>query len=167
MIDSSDDVPPKNPGNPSSPSVVPSSTESTAGSDAGVIAGETLEPMAAMPSVAVEEKPAKRTEPSTGRSAFFVGSGILISRIIGLIRVRPHTHALILRCGRCVQRGISESQFSSTFLRGARWIPYSSVAAVAQEEKKSVPCRQCRGLAFTLITSLGGAVGVLSLAYHQ
>ena len=38
-----------------------------------------------------EDAPA-RTEISTGRSAFFVGAGILISRIIGLVRQRIFAH---------------------------------------------------------------------------
>src|SRR5215216_5770221 len=56
----------------------------------GVIAGETMEQFGDAESGA-EEKPA-RTEVSTGRSAFFVGAGILISRVVGLARQRIFAH---------------------------------------------------------------------------
>jgi putative peptidoglycan lipid II flippase len=55
-------------------------------SPASDIAGETLEQVGE-----TTPKPA-RAEPSTGRSAFFVGAGILISRIVGLIRQRIFAH---------------------------------------------------------------------------
>ena len=56
----------------------------------GVIAGEMLEQPGDAESVA-EQQPA-RTEVSTGRSAFFVGAGILISRVVGLARQRIFAH---------------------------------------------------------------------------
>src|SRR5213593_1471432 len=60
--------------------------------DAGLIAGETLEQVgAATVEARVDSQPTK-THPSTGRSAFFVGAGILISRIVGLIRQRIFAH---------------------------------------------------------------------------
>jgi putative peptidoglycan lipid II flippase len=60
--------------------------------DAGVIAGETVEQVGALAGEFPVAKPGKRNEPSTGRSAFLVGAGILISRIIGLIRQRVFAH---------------------------------------------------------------------------
>src|ERR1041384_5632147 len=59
----------------------------------GVIAGESLEQVGDAGSLesGVEQQPA-RSEVSTGRSAFFVGAGILISRIVGLIRQRIFAH---------------------------------------------------------------------------
>src|ERR1051325_1741329 len=56
--------------------------------DPGVIAGETLEQVGA----AEDGGKPMRTEVSTGRSAVFVGAGILISRIVGLIRQRIFAH---------------------------------------------------------------------------
>src|SRR5215204_7519984 len=53
--------------------------------DVGVIAGETVEQVGA---TTIEQSPPEKTHPSTARSAFFVGAGILISRIVGLIRQR-------------------------------------------------------------------------------
>src|SRR5215207_4439311 len=58
---------------------------------AAVVAGETVEQVGAGSS----ESPARKTsdtEVNTGRSAFFVGAGILISRIVGLIRQRIFAH---------------------------------------------------------------------------
>ncbi|HKO97886.1 MAG TPA: murein biosynthesis integral membrane protein MurJ [Pyrinomonadaceae bacterium] len=59
--------------------------------DAGTIAGESVEQVGA---VGGEFPVAKATtrEPSSGRSAFLVGAGILISRIIGLVRQRVFAH---------------------------------------------------------------------------
>ena len=59
----------------------------------GVIAGETLEQVgdAGSTESGAEQKPA-RSEVSTGRSAFLVGAGILISRVVGLIRQRIFAH---------------------------------------------------------------------------
>src|SRR4030095_10676995 len=57
----------------------------------GAIAGETLEPATAATGSLDSEVP-KKAQPGTGRSAFFVGAGILISRIVGLIRQRIFAH---------------------------------------------------------------------------
>jgi len=57
----------------------------------GAIAGESVEQVGA---IAGDFPVAKSTlrEPSSGRSAFLVGAGILISRIIGLVRQRVFAH---------------------------------------------------------------------------
>ena len=60
-------------------------------SDPGVIAGETVEQVGASTGEYPSEPPATRVDTS-GRSAFFVGAGILISRIVGLIRQRIFAH---------------------------------------------------------------------------
>src|SRR5690349_19829906 len=54
----------------------------------GRIAGESLEQVGA---ATVDTSP-RQSHPSTDRSAFFVGAGILISRIVGLIRQRIFAH---------------------------------------------------------------------------
>ena len=58
--------------------------------DAGVIAGETEIPVGTMAGdFVLEQKTAKHeAEGSTGKYAFLVGAGILLSRIVGLIRQR-------------------------------------------------------------------------------
>src|SRR5215212_999234 len=58
----------------------------------GVIAGETLEQVGAGSAETTSKKQPVRQEDSTGRSAVFVGAGILISRIVGLIRQRIFAH---------------------------------------------------------------------------
>lgn len=60
--------------------------------EAGVIAGETLEQVGTSTPEEVPQSPTGRSEPSTGRSAFLVGTGILISRLIGLVRQRVFAH---------------------------------------------------------------------------
>src|SRR6267142_5569734 len=83
MNDSSNDESSKPTG---SETVVPAPGE--VHDEASSIAGETMEQVGAAggesPPVASDAK----VERSTGRSAFMVGAGILISRIIGLIRQR-------------------------------------------------------------------------------
>src|SRR4051794_15257760 len=59
---------------------------------ADVVAGETLEQIGAGTVEARVDSPAAKAHPSTGRSAFFVGAGILISRIVGLVRQRIFAH---------------------------------------------------------------------------
>ena len=60
--------------------------------DPGVIAGESVEQVGASP-VEHPGQPSDTTHVDTaGRSAFFVGAGILISRIVGLVRQRIFAH---------------------------------------------------------------------------
>src|SRR5919109_5335127 len=56
--------------------------------NASQIAGETLDQVGASTGEFPTEEPPARVAASTGRSAFLVGAGILISRIVGLIRQR-------------------------------------------------------------------------------
>jgi putative peptidoglycan lipid II flippase len=60
--------------------------------EASSIAGETVEQVGAVTGEFPGAQPARSTETSSGRSAFFVGAGILLSRIIGLIRQRVFAH---------------------------------------------------------------------------
>ncbi len=56
--------------------------------EASSIAGETMEQVGTAGGMSTPVVPNAKLEKSTGRSAFLVGSGILISRIVGLIRQR-------------------------------------------------------------------------------
>ena len=56
--------------------------------EAGAIAGETV----VQPGTAGSPSGKSTATDSTGRSAFLVGAGILISRIIGLVRQRVFAH---------------------------------------------------------------------------
>lgn len=169
MKDSSNGIPPANPANPSAQSDA-IAAEASAGIDAGVIAGETLEPMAAAPGVGLAQKSAKRAEPSTGRSAFFVGSGILISRIIGLIRQRIFAHyfgtsaagdafSAAFRIPNFLQNIFGEGALSASF------IPvYAKLLAQDDEEKASHVANAVLGL-LALITSVVVLIGVLATPY--
>ncbi len=56
------------------------------------IAGETVEQVGAAGGESPSVSPGAKIEKSTGRSAFLVGAGILISRIVGLARQRVFAH---------------------------------------------------------------------------
>ncbi|HKN82132.1 MAG TPA: hypothetical protein VJW17_01790, partial [Pyrinomonadaceae bacterium] len=58
----------------------------------GLIAGETLEQVGSGTQEATGEQTPIHKEVSTGRSAFLVGAGILISRLVGLVRQRIFAH---------------------------------------------------------------------------
>lgn len=167
MKDSSNGVPPHKPTNPSDAS---SRSDASSVADAGMIAGETLEPMAATPGEPVIQKPAKKSEPSTGRSAFFVGSGILISRIIGLIRQRIFAHyfgtsaagdafSAAFRIPNFLQNIFGEGALSASF------IPvYAKLLAQDDEEKATHVANAVLGL-LAVITSVVVLVGVLATPY--
>jgi putative peptidoglycan lipid II flippase len=167
MKDSSNGVPSDKTTNPSDAS---SRSDASSVADAGMIAGETLEPMAATPGEPVIPKPAKKSEPSTGRSAFFVGSGILISRIIGLIRQRIFAHyfgtsaagdafSAAFRIPNFLQNIFGEGALSASF------IPvYAKLLAQDDEEKATHVANAVLGL-LALITSVVVLVGVLATPY--
>ena len=60
--------------------------------EASSIAGETMEQVGAAGGEAPPVVPRAKVEKSTSRSAFMVGAGILISRIVGLARQRVFAH---------------------------------------------------------------------------
>ncbi len=170
MNDSSNDATSTNPDTPFEEPLATDSTLATTGNDAGVIAGETLEPMAATPAEPVTDKTAKRSEPSTGRSAFLVGSGILISRIIGLIRQRIFAHyfgtsaagdafSAAFRIPNFLQNIFGEGALSASF------IPvYAKLLAQEDVKKANHVANAVLGL-LALITSLVVLVGVLATPY--
>ena len=151
-------------------SSVQSDAASTERGEAGTIAGETLEPMAATPIEPLREKPARKSEPSPGRSAFFVGSGILISRIIGLVRQRIFAHyfgtsaagdafSAAFRIPNFLQNIFGEGALSASF------IPvYAKLLAQEDEKKAAHVANAVLGL-LALITSLIVLVGVLATPY--
>src|SRR5258707_11615678 len=96
---------------------------------AGVIAGETLEQIGAGASTGEipSEIPLTRAAQSTGKSAFLVGTGILISRIVGLIRQRIFAHyfgrsgeadafSAAFRIPNFLQNGLREDALSASFI---------------------------------------------------
>lgn len=150
---------------------------STAGSfnkmtepDAGMIAGETVEQVGAVTGEFPGEKPVKRNEASAGRSAFNVGAGILISRIIGLVRQRVFAHyfgtsaagdafTAAFRIPNFLQNTFGEGALSASF------IPvYAKLLAKDDEKGAAHVARAVLGL-LALITSLVVLAGVLASPY--
>lgn len=138
--------------------------------DAGAIAGEMLEPAAAATVDAPEPGPAKSAQPGSGRSAFFVGAGILISRIVGLVRQRIFAHyfgtsaagdafSAAFRIPNFLQNIFGEGALSASF------IPvYAKLLAGNDEAEASRVANAVLGL-LALVTSLIVVIGVLTTPY--
>jgi putative peptidoglycan lipid II flippase len=144
---------------------------------AGAVAGETLEQVGAgtpaeAPPVppAPPETPKPKTETSTGRSAFFVGAGILISRIVGLIRQRIFAHyfgssgegdafSAAFRIPNFLQNVFGEGALSASF------IPvYAKLLAQDDEEQAGRVANAIFGI-LALVTSIIVLIGVLATPY--
>jgi putative peptidoglycan lipid II flippase len=138
--------------------------------DASQIAGETLEQVgAATVEGRTQSRPAK-PQPSTGRSAFFVGAGILISRIVGLIRQRIFAHyfgssgvgdafSAAFRIPNFLQNVFGEGALSASF------IPvYAKLLAQGDEKEATRVANAVFGL-LALVTSVVVLVGVLATPY--
>src|SRR5689334_21304361 len=133
----------------------------------GVIAGETLEQVGA-----VEDGGSKPARPqiSTGRSAFFVGAGILISRIVGLIRQRIFAHyfgtswesdafSAAFRIPNFLQNVFGEGALSASF------IPvYAKLLAQEDEERAGRVANAVFGI-LALVTAIIVLIGVLATPY--
>lgn len=137
--------------------------------DASVVAGETLEPVAAGTEFPTSA-PAQRIEASTGRSAFLVGAGILISRIVGLIRQRIFAHyfgtsaagdafSAAFRIPNFLQNIFGEGALSASF------IPvYAKLLAQGDEAEARHVANAVLSL-LALVTSLVVITGVLTTPY--
>ena len=138
---------------------------------AAAVAGETLEQVGAgtleaQPNTA----PAKTDTSSTGRSAVFVGAGILISRIVGLIRQRIFAHyfgssgegdafSAAFRIPNFLQNVFGEGALSASF------IPvYAKLLAEGDEEHAGRVANAVFGI-LALVTSVIVLVGVLATPY--
>jgi putative peptidoglycan lipid II flippase len=158
----------------SGPAIPPEKAEQESpisNADASVIAGEMVAPVGAgVPNVPVSG-PAKRPTPSTGRSAFMVGAGILISRIVGLVRQRVFAHyfgsssaagdafAAAFRIPNFLQNVFGEGALSASF------IPvYSKLLAQDNEEEASHVASAIAAL-LALVTASIVLVGVLFTPY--
>lgn len=131
-----------------------------------LIAGETVEQVGAT----TVDSPPQKAHPSTGRSAFFVGAGILISRIVGLIRQRIFAHyfgssavgdafTAAFRIPNFLQNVFGEGALSASF------IPvYAKLLALEDEKEATRVANAVFGL-LALITSLIVLVGVLATPY--
>ncbi|MGI8899050.1 MAG: murein biosynthesis integral membrane protein MurJ [Pyrinomonadaceae bacterium] len=138
--------------------------------DAGLIAGETLEPLSAAAGEFPVPQPTKASEPSTARSALFVGAGILLSRIIGLIRQRIFAHyfgtsaagdafSAAFRIPNFLQNTFGEGALSASF------IPvYAKLLAQGDEKEASHVASAVLGL-LAVITSILVLAGVFASPY--
>jgi putative peptidoglycan lipid II flippase len=138
--------------------------------EASSIAGETIEQVGTaggeFPSVA----PQAKIEKSTGRSAFMVGAGILISRIVGLARQRVFAHyfgtsaagdafSAAFRIPNFLQNIFGEGALSASF------IPvYAKLIAHDDEKEAAHVANAVLGL-LAFVTSLIVITGVLATPY--
>jgi putative peptidoglycan lipid II flippase len=133
---------------------------------AEIIAGETLEQVGA----ATPESRPEKTQPSTGRSAFFVGAGILLSRIVGLVRQRIFAHyfgnsgvgdafSAAFRIPNFLQNVFGEGALSASF------IPvYAKLLAQNDEKEATRVANAVFGL-LALVTAIIVLIGVLATPY--
>src|SRR5215813_1088699 len=114
--------------------------------------------------------PAKTDTTSTGRSAFFVGAGILISRIVGLIRQRIFAHyfgtsfesdafSAAFRIPNFLQNVFGEGALSASF------IPVYAKLLASHDEKEASRVANAVLTLLTLVTSVIVLVGVLTTPY--
>jgi putative peptidoglycan lipid II flippase len=133
---------------------------------AGRIAGESLEQVGA---ATVDSIP-RQNHPSTGRSAFLVGAGILISRIVGLIRQRIFAHyfgrsaagdafSAAFRIPNFLQNVFGEGALSASF------IPVYAKLLAHQDEKEAAKVANAVFGVLALVTSVIVLAGVLATPY--
>src|SRR5882672_4117671 len=138
--------------------------------EASSIAGETLDQVGTAGGAAPQVAPRSKVEKSTARSAFMVGAGILISRIVGLIRQRVFAHyfgtsaagdafSAAFRIPNFLQNIFGEGALSASF------IPvYAKLLAQDDEEKAGHVANAVLGL-LALAVSVIVLVGVLATPY--
>src|SRR6266446_3625791 len=136
--------------------------------EASSIAGETIEQVgdAGIEST-VGERSRPQAERSSGRSAFLVGAGILISRLVGLVRQRVFAHyfgtsaagdafSAAFRIPNFLQNIFGEGALSASL------IPvYARLLAQGDEKEATRVANAVFGL-LALVTSLVVLVGVLA-----
>jgi putative peptidoglycan lipid II flippase len=136
---------------------------------ASTIAGETVDQIGASTgSFASEPQPRRQTD--TGKSAFLVGAGILISRIVGLVRQRVFAHyfgtsaagdafSAAFRIPNFLQNIFGEGALSASF------IPvYAKLLAQDDEEEARHVANAVLGL-LALVTSVIVLTGVLTTPF--
>jgi putative peptidoglycan lipid II flippase len=138
--------------------------------EASSIAGETIEQVGSAGGESPSVVPGSKVEKSTGRSAFMVGAGILISRIVGLIRQRVFAHyfgtsaagdafSAAFRIPNFLQNIFGEGALSASF------IPvYAKLLAHDDEKEAAHVANAVLGL-LALAVSLIVLTGVLTTPY--
>ena len=138
--------------------------------EAGSIAGENMDQVGAAGGESPPVVPNTKLEKSTGGSAFLVGAGILISRIVGLIRQRVFAYyfgtsaagdafTAAFRIPNFLQNVFGEGALSASF------IPvYAKLLAQDDEKEARHVASAVFGL-LALVTSLIVLIGVLATPY--
>lgn len=114
--------------------------------------------------------PAKPAPPSTGRSAFLVGAGILISRIVGLVRQRIFAHyfgtsaegdafSAAFRIPNFLQNVFGEGALSASF------IPVYAKLLAQDDEKEAARVANAIFGILALVTAIVVLIGVLTTPY--
>src|SRR5215510_4173348 len=135
--------------------------------DAALIAGETVTQVGATMPAAPSTK---SEETHTGKHAFLVGAGILISRIIGLIRQRVFAHYLGLsaagdafsaafRIPNFLQNVFGEGALSASF------IPVYAKLLATGDEKEANRVANAVLTLLIFVTSVIVAIGVVTAPY--
>lgn len=138
--------------------------------EASSIAAETIEQIGAAAGETRSAQQSGRTERSTGRSALFVGAGILISRIVGLVRQIVFSHYFgVSAAGDAFSAAFKIPNFlQNIFGEGAlsaSFIPvYARLLAHDDEAEADRVANAVLGL-LALVTSLIVLVGVLTTPY--
>jgi putative peptidoglycan lipid II flippase len=165
MNDSSNDESSKPTG---SETVVPAPGE--VHDEASSIAGETIEQVGAAGGESPPVAPNAKVERSTGKSAFLVGAGILISRIVGLIRQRVFAYyfgtsaagdafTIAFRIPNFLQNVFGEGALSASF------IPVYAKLLAQDDEKEARHVASAVFSLLALVTALIVLIGVLATPY--
>ena len=145
----------------------PASAE--ANEDSALIAGETIAPVGS----ATPETPAAKTnvkDSGTGKHAFLVGAGILISRLVGLIRQRVFAYyfgtsgagdafSAAFRIPNVLQNVFGEGALSASF------IPVYAKLLAENDEKEARHIANAVLGVLALVTSIIVLLGVLTTPY--
>jgi putative peptidoglycan lipid II flippase len=138
--------------------------------EASSIAGETVDRVGASDGETPQAAPDTKVEKGSGRSAFMVGAGILISRIVGLARQRVFAHyfgtsaagdafSAAFRIPNFLQNIFGEGALSASF------IPvYAKLLAHEDEEEAAHVANAVLGI-LALAISLIVLIGVLATPY--
>ena len=136
----------------------------------GLMAGETLEQVGASSQEATTIQQPDRTHVNTGRSAFFVGAGILISRLVGLARQRIFAHyfgrsgegdafSAAFRIPNFLQNVFGEGALSASF------IPVYAKLLAQDDEEEAARVANAIFAILALVTAIIVLIGVFATPY--
>ncbi|HKO60435.1 MAG TPA: murein biosynthesis integral membrane protein MurJ [Pyrinomonadaceae bacterium] len=170
MKDSSNDDAEQTANGPTAVSQTPSTPPTSLSDSPSQVAGENVEHVGSVAAGVPFDGPPETSHPSSSRSAFLVGAGILISRILGLVRQRVFAHYFgnsaaadafyaAFRIPNFLQNVFGEGALSASF------IPvYAKLLAKGDEEEASHVANAILGI-LSLITSAVVLLGVLAAPY--